>query len=159
MTNHKLIPNDAALLAFIREVRELPSKNNIVLATGCFDIIHRGHISLLEKASTMGWLVVGINSDKAVRHLKGTDRPINNQDDRCYVLASLACVHRVFVIDDIRVAHAITLIQPDIWVKGNDYTMESLAPTEVAAAKAAGSEIVFVPVLKGYSTTAILSKL
>ena len=159
MTNHKLVPDDAALLSFIREVRELPSKNNVVLATGCFDIIHRGHISLLEQASMRGWLMVGVNSDRAVKLLKGKGRPVHNQDDRCYVLASLACVHRAFVIDDVRVAEAIRLVQPNYWFKGGDYTMDSLDQSEVAAAKAAGTEIVIIPTLKGYSTTATLKKL
>lgn len=130
----------------------------IALATGVFDLIHRGHVELLERASTYGPLFVGINTDEAVRELKGDSRPINKLEDRAYVLSALRCVKIVFPIDSTTVTEAIMLIQPSHWVKGGGYTMKTLNKDEVAAAKAVGAEIILVPMVKDYSTTKILEK-
>ncbi len=134
----------------------------ILLATGCYDILHRGHVELLEGARLafpghMVW--VGLNSDRAVSQLKGNGRPINCYEARAVVMAGLQCVDQVFEIDDVRVAEALRLVRPRVWVKGGDYTLEALDQGEVAAAKEAGTIIHLVPTIAGYSTTRIVSKL
>jgi len=133
----------------------------ILLATGCFDILHRGHVQLLEEArdSFPGhpvWL--GLNSDRAVRELKGEPRPVNDFESRAIVMAGLESVHHVFEIDDVRVADAIRLILPRVWLKGGDYTLETLDQEERKAAEEVGAKIHLVPTIQGYSTTNILKK-
>lgn len=131
-----------------------------VLCTGVFDILHRGHVEMLEHAKTYGGaLIVGVNSDKAVRALKGPARPVNNENDRCFMLTSLRCVDTAFVIDDVTVEKAILELKPDVWCKGGDYTLQTLNKDEVAAARAVGAEIVLIPMTNGYSTTKTLEKL
>lgn len=134
----------------------------ILLATGCFDILHRGHVELLEGArqSFPGHeLWVGLNSDAAVRLLKGEDRPVHDFQSRAVVMAGLRCVDCVFEIDDVRVAGAILAIKPRVWAKGGDYTMDTLDALEKNAAVEVGTIIHLVQTVPGYSTTAILKKL
>lgn len=134
----------------------------ILLATGCFDILHRGHVQLLECArqSFPGHeLWVGLNSDRAIRELKGEGRPIHDYESRAIVMAGLQCVDQVFEIDAIRVTHFIQVIKPRVWVKGGDYTLETLDQGERKAAEEVGTIIHFVPLLPGYSTTAILKRI
>lgn len=133
--------------------------SKIVLATGCFDIIHVGHVQLLEKAATYGELHVGLNSDVAVRKLKGPTRPIHPYESRACVVAALESVTSVFEIDDVRVAGAIRWLKPAFWIKGGDYTLETLDQDEVTAAREVGAEIVLVPTIGGYSTSKILERL
>lgn len=130
-----------------------------VLATGCFDILHVGHVTLLENASDYGDLYVGLNSDRAVRELKGEGRPVNPFVARAAVVAALACVTKVFEIDDVRVATTIRTLSPDFWFKGGDYTLETLDKDEVAAAKEVGCRIVLVPTIGDYSTTKMLERM
>lgn len=134
----------------------------VVLATGCFDVLHRGHVELLETASACATeysdVFVGINDDKSVRKLKGPTRPVNNEQDRMRVIAGLECVQAVFLIRSDKVTDAIRLVAPTYWVKGGSYTMETLDKDEVAAAKEVGAEIVLVPMVAGHSTTSILSR-
>lgn len=134
----------------------------IILATGCFDILHRGHVELLEGAREMFpghelWL--GLNSDAAVRSLKGEGRPVHDYESRAIVMAGLLCVDVVFEIQDVRVANAIRAIRPRVWLKGGDYTLETLDQGERNAAEEVGSMIHLVPTVQGYSTTEILKKL
>lgn len=131
----------------------------VALATGCFDVLHRGHVELLEEAAGYGNVFVGVNDDESVRKLKGPTRPVNNEQDRMLVIAGLECVKAVFLIRSDKVTDAIRLVAPDYWVKGGSYTMETLDKDEVAAAKEVGAEIVLVPVTIGYSTTNILSRI
>lgn len=129
----------------------------IALATGCFDVLHCGHVELLERAALHGPLFVGINTDESVRVLKGPSRPVNKLEDRAYVLSALECVRIVFPIES--VADAIRSLRPSHWIKGGDYTLETLDKDEVAAANEVGAKIVLVPMVAGLSTTGILSKL
>lgn len=131
----------------------------ISLATGCFDCLHRGHIELLERASMYGPLFVGINTDESVRKLKGPTRPIHKLEDRAYVLTALRPVKIVFPVDSLNVAEAIRTIAPAYWIKGGTYTLETLNKEEVAAADEVGAEIILVPMVDWFSTTAILAKL
>ncbi len=139
----------------------------IYLATGCFDVLHRGHVELLEHAAALAkmdgarspcvW--VGINSDRAVRSLKGESRPINTWYDRAVVVAALHCVHRVFQIDDVKVKQAIIDVIPCVWIKGGDYTMETLDKSEVNAARSLDTEIVLYRSTCNQSTSKILEKI
>ncbi len=131
----------------------------IALATGCFDVIHKGHIKLLESAAEHGILFVGVNDDESVRKLKGPTRPINNEQDRMVVLAGLECVQGVFLIRGTDVAEAIRKVRPSAWVKGSGYTLDTLNKEEVAAANEVGADIVLVPVVEGKSSTSVINKM
>lgn len=143
---------------FPRKMSELRS---VILATGCFDILTRGHVEFLRQAQNHGFLplVVGINSDDSVRRLKGNTRPINNQDDRAYMLNELEAVDDVFIFYEDTVSTTLEIIQPKVWVKGGDYTLQTLNKDERRTAEALGIEIIFVPRIKGYSTTSLHKKL
>ena len=133
----------------------------VVLATGCFDVLHRGHIELLEGAQSTfpaHELWVGLNSDRAVRILKGEGRPIHDFVSRAVVMAGLQCVDCVFEIDDVRVGDAIKMASPRVWLKGGDYTLETLDQGERKAAEDVGALIHLVPTVEGYSTSNILKK-
>lgn len=134
----------------------------ILLATGCFDILHRGHVEMLESARQSfpaHEIWVGLNSDASVRMLKGEDRPVHDFMSRAVVMAGLYCVDQVFEIDSTRVAQTIRSIRPRVWVKGSDYTLETLDQGERKAAEEVGTIIHFAPMLPGYSTTEILKRL
>lgn len=128
----------------------------ISLATGCFDVLHVGHIELLESAAERGTLFVGLNTDESVRLLKGHNRPVNTLKNRAKIIAALRFVNAVFAIEEANVAKAITAIRPTAWIKGADYTMETLNKEEVNAAKAVNAEIVLFPFRPGYSSTTII---
>lgn len=132
----------------------------VVLTTGCFDVLHVGHIRLLQFARSQGdFLVVGINSDQSVRQLKGPRRPINNQELRMEVLSALRCVDDVRVFDEPTTVEILKLVKPKVWVKGGDYTMSTLNQEEVATARALGVSVVIAPLVEGFSTTSILTKI
>jgi len=134
-------------------------KEKTVLVTGCFDVLHRGHIELLYIAAEHGKVVVGINDDESVQKLKGPKRPVNNEVDRLFLIEALGSVTYGFIVFDVKVDKAIMDIKPDIWMKGGDYTMETLNKDEVEAARNVGAEIIIIPTCKGYSTTETLKKL
>jgi D-beta-D-heptose 7-phosphate kinase/D-beta-D-heptose 1-phosphate adenosyltransferase len=123
----------------------------IVFTNGCFDILHRGHIEYLKEAAKIGSLVVGLNSDASVKRLKGETRPINNQDDRKAMLLALRCVDEVFIFDEDTPLELIKRIDPDVVVKGGDYT-----PDQVVSG---GKPVIIMPMLNGYSTTKIICDL
>ena len=130
--------------------------NKIVLVTGCFDIIHAGHIKFLEQASYLGnILVIGLNSDESVNQLKGYNRPINNVVSRAYVLRSIEYVHEVVVFDDKE--DLINRIQPTYLVEGEDYKDKEIVGRELV--EKYGGEVKFVSFLEGYSTTDIIDKI
>lgn len=125
----------------------------LVVTNGCFDILHAGHVDYLFKAAQMGALLVGLNSDASVRALKGSTRPINAAFDRATVLCSLESVFRVCIFDDLRADQFLHMARPHIYVKGGDYTEESLDPKERAALKEHSAQIFIIPALAGKSTT------
>lgn len=134
----------------------LSQGRRVVATNGCFDILHAGHVKLLESAKSLGdVLIVGINSDASVRALKGDQRPVNHAGDRAAVLAALESVDAVTVFDSIRADGFLKACQPDIWVKGGDYTIETLDPSERSVVQ----RIVLVPTLEGYSTTEVINRL
>ena len=135
-------------------------KVRLVLTNGCFDLLHLGHVRCLKYARSLGdFLFVAVNSDTSATTLKGIERPINSQEDRVEVLAALRCVDYISIFDSLRVTQVIRKIRPVIYVKGGDYTLETLDPEESAALTEVGAEIRFLPQVVGYSTTALISRL
>lgn len=140
--------------------------HRIVFTNGVFDILHRGHVTLLSEAASLGdHLIIGLNSDASVKTLgKGSDRPINKQDDRAFVLAGLTSVAAVVVFNESTPLELIQNIEPDILVKGGDYspdqTNKSAANYVVGSdiQKENGCETVTIELVQGYSTTAILKR-
>ncbi len=129
----------------------------MVFTNGCFDLLHVGHVRYLQSARALGEaLIVAVNGDGSVRALKGPSRPINSEDDRAEVLAALSCVSYVVIFHTPRVTDVIRSVRPDIYVKGGDYTVDSLDPNEVAALRESGCEIRILPLEPGKSTTSIL---
>ena len=143
-----------------RERLQLRDGQKLVFTNGCFDVLHAGHVRYLEGARAKGdALVVGLNGDASVRELKGANRPINNEDDRAEVVAGLRSVDAVIIFPDVRATALIERLKPDVYIKGGDYTVESLNPEERAVLDRIGCEIAFVPLLPGRSTTSTLAKM
>ena len=135
-------------------------RKKIVVTNGCFDILHLGHVTYLENAGNLGdLLLVGVNSDAAVRGLKGEGRPVNTEDDRAAVLAALESVSAVSIFPDVRATNFLAAAQPDIYVKGGDYTLETLDQDERRAVESAGGRIVLIPFVPGKSTTGLLKRI
>ncbi len=142
----------------IIKLKEKKSNNIIVTTNGCFDIIHRGHLEYLEKASSFGDLfVVLINSDSSVKRLKGNSRPINNQYDRAYHIASLTYVNYVVIFNQDTPCDYLEIIKPSIHVKGGDYNVEQLPENKIVTKY--GGKIKLVNFIKGYSTTRFINKI
>lgn len=133
--------------------------SSLVLCTGCFDLLHRGHIELFLRAAKFGHLLVGLNSDKAIRRLKGPGRPINNERDRQFMVEAIRCVGWAFIIDSDTVEDAIYQVRPSVWCKGGDWKLETLNKTEVAAANEVGARIEIIPMVEGYSSTATIERM
>ena len=132
----------------------------LVVTNGCFDILHLGHVTYLENARNFGdGLLIGVNSDAAVRGLKGAGRPVNSETDRESVLAALQSVDGVCIFADTSATRFLVAAQPDIYVKGGDYTLETLNQAERRAVESAGGKIVLVPFVPGKSTTGLLEKI
>lgn len=125
-----------------------------IFTNGCFDILHRGHVEYLEASKALGnYLIVGLNSDDSVRKLKGFSRPINNQEDRKYVLLALTCVDEVIIFNEDTPYNLIKDIQPDILTKGGDYIKEDIVGYDIV------NETVVIPFTDGYSTTETVRKI
>ena len=129
----------------------------VVFTNGCFDILHAGHVDLLEDAAREGdVLVVALNSDTSVRGLKGPERPINPQQQRTRVLAALAVVDYVVLFDDPDPGRLITGLLPDVLIKGGDWSPEAIIGSDVV--KASGGRVATIPLKYGASTTDIIKK-
>jgi rfaE bifunctional protein nucleotidyltransferase chain/domain len=136
------------------------SGKKLVVTNGCFDILHLGHVTYLENARNFGdALLVGVNGDAAARQLKGAGRPVNSENDRAAVLAALQSVDGVCVFTDATATKFLAAAQPDIYVKGGDYTLETLNQDERRAVESADGKIVIVPFVPGKSTTSLLEKI
>lgn len=130
----------------------------VAFSNGCFDILHEGHIfSLSQAAKEADILVVGINSDNSVKRLKGDSRPINNQNSRSLVLASLVITDYIVVFEEDTPFELITSFLPDVIVKGGDYTVEQIVGAKEVIAN--GGRIVINPIVEGFSTTGIIDKI
>ena len=136
------------------------SGKQLVVTNGCFDILHLGHVTYLETARHFGdALLVGVNGDAAVRDLKGRGRPVNSETDRAAVLAALASVGGVCIFPEKTMTRFLAAAQPDIYVKGGDYTLDTLNQDERRAVEAAGGKIEIIPFVPGKSTTVLLEKI
>src|SRR5450432_3555649 len=136
------------------------SGKKLVVTNGCFDILHLGHVTYLENARNFGdALLVGINSDDATRQLKGAGRPVNSESDRATILAALQSVDGVCIFTDTTATKFLAAAQPDIYVKGGDYTLETLNQDERSAVESVGGKIKIIPFVPGKSTTALLEKI
>jgi len=130
----------------------------VAFTNGCFDILHEGHIfSLTQAALTADYLVVGLNSDVSTRALKGPERPVNQEQSRALLLASLAMVDAVIIFDQPTPLELITAIQPDVLVKGGDYTLEQIVGAKEVIA--AGGNVVINPLVAGFSTTGLIARI
>jgi D-beta-D-heptose 7-phosphate kinase/D-beta-D-heptose 1-phosphate adenosyltransferase len=149
-------PDTFALLRRLEPARS--DNRRIVFTNGCFDILHRGHITYLSQAKALGdILVVGVNSDDSVRRLKGSSRPINSLADRMGVLAALHCVDHVIAFDEDTPCELVRAIRPDIFVKGGDYTLDRLP--EASIVEAYGGSVRILPFVADRSTTDLIERI
>lgn len=154
----KKILDDEQLAAISQEMRDEGRK--LVLTNGCFDLLHVGHVRYLESARALGEaLAVAINGDESVRALKGEGRPLNNEADRAEVIAALGCVDHVVIFQEIRATKLLEKVRPAIYVKGGDYSQETLHAKERAALERTGAEIRILPFEEGHSTSGLLEKI
>ena len=152
----KIVSQDQAL----KELKTWREKNKkIVFTNGCFDIIHPGHIDYLSQARDLGdILVLGLNTDQSVRRLnKGSNRPINDERTRAYVLAGLASVDLIVFFDEETPYNLIKLLQPNVLVKGKDYEVEKIIGFDIL--KENGGEVITISFLEGYSTSSLIKKI
>ena len=130
----------------------------IVFTNGVFDILHEGHIASLSEAALHGHiLIVAVNSDASVKKLKGESRPVNGENSRMLLMASLVMVDAVILFEEDTPLNLITAILPDVLVKGGDYTVEQIAGAKEVIAN--GGQVKIVPILEGFSTTGIIEKM
>lgn len=136
------------------------SGRKLVVTHGCFDLLHAGHVTYLQSARKEGdALLVGVNGDEAVRSLKGEGRPVNNEQDRATVIAALESVTHVCIFPDVKASEFLRRSQPDVWVKGGDYTLETLVQEERQIVEKAGGKIVLIPFVPGKSTSSLVQKI
>jgi len=136
------------------------SGRKLVVTNGCFDLLHAGHVTYLEDARRQGdVLLVGINGDRSVLELKGKDRPINREHDRAAVIAALESVEAVCIFAERTANRFLVVAEPDIYVKGGDYTIETINQEERRTVQKAGGRIVILPLVPGKSTTALLDRI
>lgn len=134
------------------------SDKEIVFTNGCFDILHAGHIQYLKEAKNIGdILIIGLNSDKSTKLIKGKNRPINTELDRATVLAALEFVDYIVIFDEDTPFNLINLIKPDILVKGGDWKENEIIGSDIV--KESGGKIISLSYKRGFSTTKILNKI
>lgn len=132
----------------------------LAVTNGVFDLLHRGHVQYLKYAAEEAdELLIALNSDASVRQLKGPDRPVVKEEDRAYILASLEFVSAVVIFDSQKPIDIFKAIAPDVYVKGGDYTEDTLDREEHAILKAAGSRFAFIKFVEGHSTTNVIKKI
>jgi len=132
----------------------------LVATNGCFDLLHVGHVRYLQAARALGdFLAVGLNNDLSVHELKGNGRPIMTATDRAEVLAALQCVDLVTIFPEMRATRFLAAASPTIYVKGGDYSCETLNEEERAALKQMRAEIRLIPFESGYSTSGLIEEI
>jgi D-glycero-beta-D-manno-heptose 1-phosphate adenylyltransferase len=132
----------------------------IVATNGCFDLLHVGHVRYLQAARAFGdVLAVGVNGDRSVRELKGTGRPLRSANDRAEILAALQCVDFVTVFPQIRATEFLAAVSPTVYVKGGDYSADTLNEDERSVLDNAGAEIRLIPFEPGYSTSRLIEQI
>jgi D-beta-D-heptose 7-phosphate kinase/D-beta-D-heptose 1-phosphate adenosyltransferase len=153
--NPAILTLEEAILRFGREKR---NGRRVVFTNGCFDLLHPGHIRSLELARALGdALIVGLNSDASVRQLKGEGRPVIPERERAEILSALESVDAVVIFDDLTPREVISRLLPDVLVKGGDWPGDQIVGREEV--EAADGRVVSVPVVPGYSTSAMLKKI
>jgi len=154
---HPHIMTLPSLLEYIAPLRA--SGKKMVFTNGCFDIIHPGHVDLLERAKAQGdFLILGLNSDSSVRRQnKGPERPINSFMARAFVLAHLASVDAIVEFDEDTPYNLIRSIIPDVLIKGGDWTPDRIVGRDIVEAH--GGKVLSLPLIDGYSTTSIIKKI
>jgi D-beta-D-heptose 7-phosphate kinase/D-beta-D-heptose 1-phosphate adenosyltransferase len=153
--NPEILTLDEAILRFGREKR---NGRRVVFTNGCFDLLHPGHIGSLEQARALGdALIVGLNSDASVRQLKGAGRPVLPERERAEILAALEFIDAVVIFDELTPREVIARLLPDVLVKGGDWPGDQIVGREEV--EAAGGRVVSIPIVPGYSTSAILQKI
>lgn len=131
---------------------------SIVFTNGCFDILHKGHLDFLARASDLGdVLVVGLNTDRSISAIKGRGRPMLDQKSRTLLLASLSFVTAVILFDQETPVELIRQVRPDILVKGSDYKLEEIVGREIVTEL--GGKVFTLDIVKGYSTSSIIKRL
>jgi D-glycero-beta-D-manno-heptose 1-phosphate adenylyltransferase len=129
----------------------------IVFSNGCFDILHLGHIEYLSKAASLGdAMIIGLNSDASVKRLKGPNRPVQDEQSRAMVMASLKFVDYVVLFEEDTPYELIDYIKPDILVKGSDYKEDEIVGADIV--KKSGGKVVTIDLVEGYSTTSIIKR-
>lgn len=141
------------------ELRRLRSEGSrIVFTNGCFDLLHAGHVRYLCRARARGdVLVVAVNSDRTVRELKGSGRPVVTELERAEVLGALQCVDFVTIFDDLTPLEVIRRLQPAVLVKGGDWPIDQIVGRDIVASS--GGEVVSLPFEEGFSSTSILKRI
>jgi len=130
----------------------------VVFTNGVFDLLHIGHITYMAKAAELGdKLIIGLNSDSSVKRIKGEDRPVNDQNSRAALLAALFFVDAIVVFEEDTPINVITLLMPDILVKGADYSIENIVGAKEVIAN--GGEVKTIDFVEGYSSTSIIKKI
>jgi D-beta-D-heptose 7-phosphate kinase / D-beta-D-heptose 1-phosphate adenosyltransferase len=154
-TGHKVLLMDE-LEPRLRQLRQ--DGRRIVMTNGCFDLIHPGHVASLQEARKQGdCLVVGLNSDRGVRELKGPGRPVIDEQGRAAMLSALACVDYVIIFDEASVAPLVERIKPDVLVKASQYSTDQVVGHQIVARE--GGKVVCVPMADDYSTTGIIERI
>ena len=158
-TREKIISREG-VLAVLDEHRRADRK--VVFANGVFDLLHPGHASFLEAARRLagrrGKLFIALNSDQSTKRLKGPRRPIMDEHSRAYTLAQLRSVDGIVIFRGRRLVREIAALKPDVYCKAGDYTLAKPDPAERAELEKAGSKIVFLPFLRGFSTTRLIRR-
>ena len=156
---HSIPPKIFTTAEIKREVERMRLKNKkIAFTNGVFDLLHEGHIASLSQAATYGdVLIVGVNSDASVKRLKGDSRPVNNEQARALILASLVVVDAVIIFEEDTPLELIKTVMPDVLVKGGDYTIENIAGAKEVIAN--GGEVILADIIEGVSTTAMIEKM
>ena len=134
------------------------SGEKVVFTNGCFDIVHRGHIEVLAHTADLGdRLIIGLNSDRSIQALKGENRPIENEDSRSILLASLSFVDAVVLFSEETPLNLITTLKPDVLAKGGDYEIETIIGHKIVQDN--GGQVILVPFIDGFSSTNIIDKI
>ena len=156
LKSHKIISNINILKPLIESIQQ--ENKTVVFTNGCFDIIHPGHIHILQQAKAKGdILVVGLNSDSSIKSFKSPNRPVCSQEDRAFVLASLSCVDYVIIFDEDTPERLIVELSPDVLVKGKDYDGKLISGSDYMLAN--GKKIELVDLINGKSTSSIIERI
>lgn len=142
----------------LEKIQSANLTSKTVFTNGCFDLLHPGHVDYLMRCKRLGGtLIVGMNTDASVRRLKGATRPVTSEQDRAYVLASLECVDFVVLFEEDDPLRLIQTLQPDVLVKGGDWSPDMIVGREVVRAR--GGTVYSLPLLQGHSTSGLIQRI